>query len=207
MISYQDAIEALHTRGLSFDIQQYLFVVQCALSEDVGVAYGIVYDTQNFKRIMGTEDEEEYIAEQRKAGEVMLQQQECQHLKTIIEDWKRSEIQNEASNLKNFKYSTADVAQMLSNLLFERSKSLEDASVRDIVQLIRELNAQGALDGSDSAFSKHFISVLPHMSVLCPVCQKESDIAVGMTCYCSRCGAEFRWNEEERRYYPQPQSL
>ena len=150
---------------------------------------------------------EGYIAEQRKQGDVMLQQQECKHLKELVEDWKRTEIQNEASDLKTYKYSSEDIANMLSNLLFERSKSLEDASVRDIVQLIRELNSQGALDGSGNAFSKHFISVLPHMSVLCPVCQRESDIAVGMTCYCSRCGAEFRWSEEEGRYYPQPQKL
>lgn len=207
MISYQDAVETLHTRGLSFDVKQYLFVVQCALSEDIGVAYGMVYDTANFKKVINTEDADEYIAEQRKHGDVMLQQQECQHLKELVDDWKRTEIQNEASDLKTYKYSSEDVANMLSNLLFERSKSLEDASVRDIVQLIRELNSQGALDGSGNAFSKHFISVLPHMSVLCPVCQRESDIAVGMTCYCSRCGAEFRWSEEEQRYYPQPTKL
>ena len=76
MISYQDAVETLHTRGLLFDVKQYLFVVQCALSEDVGVAYGMVYDTQNFKKVINTEDADEYIAEQRKHGDVMLQQQE-----------------------------------------------------------------------------------------------------------------------------------
>lgn len=207
MISYQEAVETLHTRGLMFDVKQYLFVVQCALSEDVGVSYGMVYDTANFKKVINTDGADEYIAEQRRLGDVMLQQQECQHLKSLIEEWKQTEIQNEASNLKTYKYSSEDIANMLSNLLFERSKSLEDASVRDIVQLIRELNSQGALDGSGNAFSKHFVSVYPHMNALCPVCHKETDIAVGMTCYCIRCGAEFRWSEEENRFYPQPSKL
>ena len=207
MVSFIDAVETIHTRGLSFDIKQYLFVLQCALSEDVGVAYGMIYDTANFKKVINTEDAVEYIAEKKRDADVMLQQQECQHLKELIEEWKRTEIQNEASELKTFKYSSEDVANMLSNLLFERSKSLEDASVRDIVQLIRELNSQGALDGSGNAFSKHFVSVYPHMTALCPACHRETDVAVGMTCYCIRCGAEFRWSEEEHRYYPKVESI
>jgi hypothetical protein len=207
MISYQDAVDRMHTRGIVFNLKQYLFVMQVALSESPTVAYCMVYDTAEFKKKIGTEDEEEYLSSHSKDAEVMLQQQECQHLKELVEEWRRTEIQNEASNLKTFKYSSEDVANMLSNLLYTRSANLEDASVRDIVQLIRELNAQGALDGEGNGFSRHFISVLPHMSVLCPICQRESDIAVGMTCYCSRCGAEFKWSEEEQRYYPQPQKL
>ena len=207
MISYQDAVMTLHTRGITFDIKQYLFVMQCALSEDIGVAYGMIYDTQNFKKAISSEDADEYIVEQIKNGEVMLQQQECQHIKELVEEWRRTEIQNEASNLKTFKYSSEDVANMLSSLLYERSSNLDDASVRDIVQLIRELNSQGALDGSGNAFSKHFISVYPHMSVRCPVCLKETDIAVGLTSFCCRCGAELKWSEEESRYYPPVEKL
>lgn len=207
MIDYQAAVEQLHTRGITFDLKQYLFVMQVALSERIEVAYAMVYDTVDFKKYINTEDVEEYLAKQKKNAEVMLQQQECQHLKELIEDWKQSEIQNEATNLKTFKYSSEDVANMLSNLLYTRSANLEDASVRDIVQLIRELNSQGALDGSGNAFSKHFVSVYPHMNALCPVCHRETDVAVGMTCYCVRCGAEFKWSEEEQRYYPQVEKL
>ncbi len=202
MIDYDAAVERLHTRGITFDVKQYLFVLQTALGEDAAKAYAMIYDTQEFKKYINSEDADEYLAHQRKNAEVMLQQQECQHLKELVEEWKRTEVQNEASNLKTFKYTTEDVANMLSSLLYERSSNLEDASVRDIVALIRELNSQGALDGSGNAFAKHFISVFPHMSALCPACRKETDIAVGMTCYCTRCGTEFRWVEEEQRYYP-----
>ena len=207
MIDYQATVEQLHTRGVAFDINQYLFAMQVALGEPIEVAYGIVYDTAEFKKQINSENAEEYLAQVRKSAEVMLQQQECQHIKELVEEWKRSEIQNEASNLKSFKYTTEDVANMLSSLLYERSSNLEDASVRDIVALIRELNSQGALDGSGNSFAKHFVSVYPHMNALCPVCHRETDVAVGMTCYCVRCGAEFKWSEEEQRYYPQVQKL
>lgn len=207
MISYEMAVEQLHTRGLTFNTDQYLFALQVALSERIEVAYAMIYDTQEFKKHINSDDAEEYLAVQKKNAEIMLQQQECQHLKELIEEWKRSEIQNEASNLKTFKYSSEDVANMLSNLLYERSASLEDASVRDIVTLIRELNSQGALDGGANGFSKHFISVYPHMIALCPVCRRETDVTVGMTCYCTRCGAEFHWSEEEQRYYPKIEKL
>lgn len=207
MISYQDAVERLHTRGISFDLKQYLFVVQVALSEDPSVAYAMVYDTTEFKKKINSEEADEYLSRIRKSADVMLQQQECTHLKDLIEEWKRTEIQSAASNLTTFKYSTEDVANMLSELLRTRSANLEDASVRDIVALIRELNSQGALDGGGNAFARHFVSVYPHMNALCPVCHKETDIAVGMTCYCSRCGAEFLWSEEEQRYYPQIEKL
>lgn len=207
MISYQDAVETLHTRGITFDLQQYMFVLQCALLENISVAYGIVYDTANFKKAINSESEEEYLSRIKKDADVMLQQQECKHLKELFEEWKRSEIQSAASNLKTFKYSSEDVANMLSSLLYERSSNLEDASVRDIVALIRELNSQGALDGIGDGFSKHFISVYPHMTARCPKCLKETDVAVGMTCYCTRCGAEFVWSEEERRYYPNVEKL
>lgn len=207
MIDYQAAVERLHTRGITFDLKQYLFAMQVALGESETLAYAMIYDTAEFKAHIHSEDADEYLSKLRKNAEVMLQQQECQHLKELFEEWKRTEVQNEASNLKTFKYSSEDVANMLSSLLYERSSSLEDASVRDIVTLIRELNSQGALDGGGNAFSKHFITVYPHMNALCPACHRETDIAVGMTCFCTRCGAKFEWSEEEQRFYPNIEKL
>lgn len=207
MISYHDAVSRLHTRGITFDINQYLFAAQVALGEDSAVAYAMIYDTSEFKKNISSDGAEIYLSKIRKNAEVMLQQQECQHIKELVEEWKRSEVQNEASNLKTYKYSSEDVANMLSSLLYERSSSLEDASVRDIVTLIRELNSQGALEGSGNAFSKHFISVYPKMNALCPVCHKETDVAIGMTCFCTRCGAKFTWSEEEQRFYPEVEHL
>lgn len=207
MLSYIDTIQRLHTRGVSFDANQYLFAMQVALGEDLATAYAMIFDAAEFKKHIGTEDEGEYLAKQRRNAEVMMQQQECENIRDLVAESKRSEVQSEASNLKSFKYSSEDVANMLSSLLYERSSSLEDASVRDIVTLIRELNSQGALDGGGNGFSKHFITVHPHMTSICPVCNRETDVTVGMSCFCTRCGAKFSWSEEEQRYYPNVEHL
>ena len=207
MLDYTSAVERLHARGLSLDWRQYLFVMQVVLGEDEGVAHSMVYDTSEFERRFGDADEADYFNRHKRMAAVMLQQQECIHLADIVEEWMRTEVQNAATDLKTFKYSSEDIVNMLSSLLHDRSASLEDASVRDIVTLIRELNSQGALEGTNSGFSKHFISVYPHMTALCPVCQRETDVAVGMTCFCTRCGAKFEWVEEEARYYPNPKKL
>ena len=207
MISYLDAFNKLYTRGLTFDLQQYLFCLMVALGENKNLAYCMVYDKEGFAKNVNGEDEETYLISHAHEADVLLQQQQCQHLVDLVKGWLQSKIQKEASNIKNVKYSTEDVANMLSSLLYERSSNLEDASVRDIVALIRELNSQGALDGDGTAFSKHFINVYPHMTALCPMCQKETDIAIGMTCNCTRCGAQFVWSNEENRYYPRPIKL
>lgn len=207
MLNYTDAVNRIHIAGLSFDIQQYLFVLQCALDENHAIAYSMIYDQSEFKRAIGTEDEQEYLAKSAKKAEIMLQQQECQQLYDVIREWRQYEIQNEASNLKDVKYSTEDVANMLSNLLKERSSNLEDASVRDIVSLIRELNSQGALEGSGGGFSKHFITVHEHFTALCTMCNREIDIARGITCVCPHCGAKYIWDESQQRFFPQPSKL
>lgn len=207
MLTYIDTLERLHVRSISFDLQQYLFVMQVALGEDIGVAYGMVYDTADFKKYVPSADEEEYIAKWKRLGDIMLQQQECVHLRETIEEQRRAEIQSEASNLKTFKYSSEDVANMLSSLLYERSSNLEDASVRDIVALIRELNSQGALDGSGNGFSRHFISVHDPFNALCTTCNREIEIARGVTCICPHCATRYTWVEEEQRFYPQPAKL
>lgn len=207
MLDYIDILEKLHTRGLIFDIRQYLFCMQVALGESKTVAYCMIYDQENFKRNVPSEKEKEYLSLHEKDADIMLQQQECQHILDVVSGWLQSKIQKESSNIRSVKFTTEDIANMLSSLLYDRSSSLEEASVRDIVALIRELNNQGALDGDGTAFSKHFVNIYPRMTALCPVCQKETDVATGLTCFCTRCGAKFTWDEEERRYYPEPVSL
>lgn len=207
MLDYIELQEKLHARGLSFDLRQYLFCMMVALEENKNVAYCMIYDQENFKRNVPSENEADYLSSHEKDAEIMLQQQECKHILDLVKGWMQSKIQKESSNIKTVKFTTEDVANMLSSLLYDRSSSMEEASVRDIVALIRELNNQGALDGDGEAFSKHFVNIYPKMTALCPSCQRETDVAVGLTCYCTRCGAKFTWNEDERRYYPEPVGL
>ena len=206
MLDYLETIDALHSRNIDFNEKQYIFALQVALGEDLGVSYGFAFDKKNFKSIIGTDEEEDYLQKARRDANLALQQQEIDHLVDFIKEQYRAEIQKEARNLKDYKFSAEEIVQMLSNLLATRSANLEEASVRDITALIRELAAQGALEGGDG-FQRHFISVLPHFSALCTTCNREIDLALGVTGICPHCKTQYVWSEEDGRFYPQPAKL
>ena len=206
MLDYLSTQETLHIRNVDFDHKQYLFVMMVAFGEDESIAYALAYDTQEMKRTIGTDKEEAFLFKCKKDADVMLQQQECQHLLEHLKEQLRSEIQKQATELKDFKFSAEDIVQMLSNLLAKRSENLEDASVRDITALIRELASQGALEGGDG-FQRHFVTVYPHFNALCTACNKEIDIARGLSCVCPHCGAKYTWVEDENRFIPEPNKL
>lgn len=202
MISYQDTINAMHVRTLNVSLQEYLFVLQVVLGEDIGVAYASVYDTAEFKRKVPSEDEEEYLLKSRKTGEVMLEQQNCVQLKEYIESEYQSEVQAAASQLKDFKFTGADVQKLLNNLLKDRSTDLSEASVRDIIALIKSMYESGALDSGDS-FEKHFITIPRKYSTICPNCNREGYAVEGLDFRCEHCGHVCKWDETNQRYWPQ----
>ena len=209
MLSYLDTKNVLFTRGISFDAKQYLFVAQVVLGEDAATAYAMVYDAANFAREIGTEDEQEYIAKFTKPAEVMLQQQECVHLKDYLEDAYQSDIQAKASTLEDYKFSGADIQQLLANLLHNRvgdSGSLDDASVKDVISLIKMMYEQGALDSGDS-FQKHFIQIHDPFNALCTKCGHEFEAHAGIHCKCPHCSQVYQWSEDERRFYPDISTL
>lgn len=206
MLDYLSTKETLHVRNVLFDEKQYQFVMMVAFGEDESVAYALAYDAAEFKRVCGTDDEESFLYKCKKNADVMLQQQECQHLLEYLKEQLRSEIQKQAREITDFKFSAEDIVQMLSNLLAKRSENLEEASVRDITALIRELASQGALEGGDG-FQRHFVTVYPHFNALCSNCNREMDIAKGLSCTCPFCGAKYTWSEDEQKYYPEPLKL
>ena len=201
MLDYLSTIDVLHNRNINFNEDQYNFALQVVLGEDLGVAYGLSFDKAKFKSVIGTDDEEEYLQKAKRDANLASQQQEIDHLIEYLGEQHRAEVQKEARDLKDYKFSAEEIVQMLSNLLASRSQNLEEASVRDITALIRELAAQGALEGGDG-FSRHFINVLPHFNALCPNCNHEIDVARGLTCVCPYCGAKFIWVEDEDRFVP-----
>jgi rRNA maturation endonuclease Nob1 len=161
-----------------------------------------VFDTAEFKSNVPSEDEEEYLASKRKDAEIMLEQQNCRHLREYLEQEYRSDIQEQASTLKDFKFTGSEVQKLLNNLLHERSQDLESSSVKDIIALIKTLADQGALQ-SDDNFSSHFIHVYPPFDVVCTSCGREFDIVKGLDAICPHCKQVYRWSEEERRFYPE----
>lgn len=204
MLSYLDTKNVLFTRGVTFDLKQYLFVAQVVLGEDATTAYAMVYDTKNFVKETGTEYEQEYLSKFKKDADVMLQQQECIHLREYLEDAYHSDIQAQASTLEDFKYSGSDVQKILANLLHNRvgdGDSLDEASVKDVISLLKMMYEQGALDSGDT-FQKHFIQIHDAFNAVCTNCNHEFEAHAGIDCICPHCRHVYRWEESEHRFYP-----
>ena len=192
----------LHTRLVDFTLQEYLFVLQVVLGERLEVAYANTFDTAEYKRNVPSEDEEEYLASKRKDAEIMLEQQNCRHLREYLEQEYRSDIQEQASTLKDFKFTGAEVQRLLNNLLHERSQELSEASVRDILALIKSMYDSGALDSGDS-FQNHFITIPNKYNALCLNCSHEFYAVEGLSIKCPNCGAVYNWDEQQRRFIPE----
>jgi len=192
----------LHTRLVDFTLQEYLFTLQVVLGERIEVAYANTFDTQEYKRNIPSEDEEEYLASKRKDAEIMLEQQNCRHLREYLEQEYRSDIQEKASTLKDFKFTGAEVQRLLNNLLHERSQELSEASVRDILALIKSMYDSGALDSGD-AFSQHFVTIPNKYNTICPRCSREGYAIEGLDFRCEHCGCIAKWDESSRRYFPE----
>ena len=194
----------LHTRLVDFTLQEYMFVLQVVLGERLEVAYANTFDTQEFKRNVPSEDEEEYLASKRKDAEIMLDQQNCRQLREYLEQEYRSDIQERASNLSDYRFTGAEVQRLLNNLLRERSQELSEASVRDILALLKTMYETGTLDSGDS-YQNHFITIPKKYDCICPQCNHEQYLVEGVDNKCTSCGMVFRWDNE--RFWPQPQKL
>ena len=192
----------LHTRLVDFTLQEYMFILQVVLGERLEVAYANTFDTAEYKRNVPSEDEEEYLASKRKDAEIMLEQQNCRHLHEYLEQEYRSDIQEQASTLKDFKFTGSEVQKLLNNLLHERSQELSEASVRDILALIKSMYDSGALDSGDS-FQNHFITIPNKYNALCLNCSHEFYAVEGLSMKCPNCGAVYNWDEQQRRFIPE----
>ena len=194
----------LHTRLVDFTLQEYFFILQVVLGERIEVAYANTFDTAEYKRNVPSEDEEEYLSSKRKDAEIMLEQQNCRHLHEYLEQEYRSDIQEHASNLSDYRFTGAEVQRLLNNLLHERSQELSEASVRDIIALIKSMYDSGALDSGDS-FQNHFVTIPKKYDCICPNCNREIYLVEGVDNKCQHCGVVFHWDSE--RFWPQPTKL
>ena len=194
----------LHTRLVDFTLQEYMFVLQVVLGERIEVAYANTFDTAEYKRNVPSEDEEEYLATKRKDAEIMLEQQNCRQLQEYLEQEYRSDIQERASNLSDYRFTGAEVQRLLNNLLRERSEELSEASVRDILALLKTMYETGTLDSGDS-YQNHFITIPKKYDCICPQCNHEQYLVEGVDNKCTSCGMVFRWDKE--RFWPQPSKL
>ena len=206
MLDIRNTQEVLHTRVVDFTLEEYLFVLQVVLGEDLCVAYASVFDSKEFKRNVPSENEEEYLSELKADAKNTLQRQSCIHLRELLEQEYQRDVQLRATNLEDFTFTGADAQRILNNILHDRTQNLSEASVRDIVSLLKMMYESGSLDSGDT-FQKHFVVVPNKYSILCPNCNREGYAVEGLSFRCEHCGAVAKWDESTHRYYPNLESL
>jgi hypothetical protein len=201
MLDYLSTSNQLHTRLVDFTPQEYLFVLQIILGERPEVAYASVYDTANFKRNVPSEDEEDYLASFKQQAQILLETQNCRQLRDYLESEYQIDVQEKASTLSDYKFTGSEVQKLLNNLLHERSQELSEASVRDILALIKSMYDSGALDSGDN-FQNHFITIPSKYNTICPQCSREGYAVDGLDFRCEHCGCIAKWDENTKRYFP-----
>lgn len=205
MVGYLEAVSTMHTRGVVIDEKDYIFTLMVVLNESPQNAFALAYDMSEFKKVIGTEDEDVYLSTKTKDAENMLAQQNIIQLRDLLAESYKMQVQSDALNLKDYRFSGQEAVQILNNLLKTRIDDLESSSVRDVVGIIKTLSDTGALDTGDSGFSRHFVTIPKKYDCICPQCNHEQYLVEGVDNKCTSCGMIFRWDSE--RFYPQPQKL
>lgn len=206
MLNFTETTQILFGRGITFSIEDYLFCLNLVLGEDENVSYALAYDRVGYKKVLGTEDEEEYLKTKEQECKVLMQQQSIVQLRQEMDDLYVAEIQGKALNLENYRFTGGQIAQILQNLLHNRVADLDSASTKDVISLIKLLTEQFGLDGG-SDFEKHFIQILPKFNALCNNCNREFQIASGIGAVCPHCGASYHWDSNSEKFIPQPSKL
>lgn len=202
MTGYLEAVSTMHTRGIVIDEKDYIFTLMVVLGESPQNAFALAYDMSEFKKVIGTEDEEAYLSTKTKDAENMLAQQQIIQLKDLLEESYRAQIQSASLNLTDYHFSGQETVQILNNLLKTRIDDLESSSVKDVVSLLKALSDQGALEMGDGGFSRHFIQIPAKFNILCPQCNREGYAVEGLDFRCEFCGCIAKWDESSRRYFP-----
>ena len=61
MLNFTETTQILFGRGITFSIEDYLFCLNLVLGEDENVSYAIAYDPIGYKKVLGTEDEDDFL--------------------------------------------------------------------------------------------------------------------------------------------------
>lgn len=201
-MNYLDVVTTLHTRGADVSLQDYTFALMITNGEDTEVAYCIAYSPDEFKNSIGDNDGQ-YLSSKKNEVAALMSKQHIKMLIDYMSELHHAEVQNESLNLTDYKFTGEDTVRVLNSLLKSRIDDMDSASVKDVVGIMKALTEQGALEVGDGGFSKHFVQIYPKYSALCTKCGREFDAQIGIGAKCPHCGQEYRWSEEEDRYYPE----
>ena len=206
MFEFLSTTSKLHTRGINYTIQEYLFCLNVVLGENECTSYALAFDPKGLKKVLGTEDEQTFVQSVKDECDKLLKQQHIVKLRQELEEQYTMDIQGKALNLENYKFTGGQIAQILQNLLHNRVADLDNASTKDVIGLIKLLTEQFGIEGG-SDFEKHFIQIYPPFNALCVNCSREFDCHPGIGAVCPHCGQNYNWSIDEERFYPQPMKL
>jgi hypothetical protein len=204
MLDYLSTSNQLHTRLVDYTPQEYLFVTQVILGEKPETAYALAFDTVEFDRNVPSEHEEEYLSTFKQKAQILLEEHNCRQLRDYLETEYKADIQEKADTLQDYKFTGAEVQKLLNNLLHDRTADLSEASVRDILALIKSMYDSGALDSGDN-IQNHFITIPKKYDAVCGNCNHEMYATEGLDIRCPNCGQVYKWGEG--RFWPEIQKL
>ena len=206
MLNYEQTTENMFGRGVTFSVDEYFFCLSLVLGEEPDMAYAMTFRKDDFSKVVGTEDERDFLLSVKHDCDALIALQSTQLLRTELEDLYRADVQQRALNLEDYRFTGGQIAQILQNLLHNRISDLDSASTKDVISLIKMLTERFGLDGGGD-FERHFIQVYPKFNALCTNCNREFQVVEGLGAVCPHCGAKYYWDVERLCFIPRPATL
>lgn len=203
MIQFRDIEQTLHSRGVYFSLDEYLFTTLIVIGEEKHVAYAMCFAQSEYNTIKDTEKEKEHFAKYNKCADELLQKQHIIQLKNELEYRNKKAIQDAALNLDDIELTSSDVKKVLASFLRDRIDDPSSASVKELVDLLRMYQPYLPDDASATDFQRHFIQVHEQYNALCTNCNREISAYKGLSCVCEHCGAKYIWDDEQERFFPE----
>lgn len=207
MIRYNDIEQTLSSRGVFFNMQEYLFALALVVGEEPKMAYAIVFSSETYRKVRETEEEKEFLAQCSKDASNIQQQEYFKKLMEELQYQYKKQIQDFALHLDDIELTSSDVKKVLASFLRDRIDDPTSASVKELVDLLKMYQPYLPDDASASDFQRHFIQVHEPYNALCNNCNREISAYKGLSCVCEHCGQRYVWDVNEDRFYPQPSKL
>lgn len=207
MIQFNDIEQTLNNRGVYFNVKEYQFVLMLVLGEGRNTAYAISFLLDDYLKVKDTDNEREFFAKCNKEASALLQQQHIIQLQDEIKYRYKKQIQDAALNLDDIELTSSDVKKVLASFLRDRIDDPSSASVKELVDLLRMYQPYLPDDASATDFQRHFIQVHEPYNALCNNCNHEISAYKGLSCVCEHCGQQYKWSNEDERFYPEPSKL
>lgn len=203
MIRYNDIEQILLSRGVFFNMQEYLFALAIVVGEEPKIAYAIVFSWETYRKVRDTDDEKDFLAQCNKDASNIQQQEYFKKLMEELQYQYKKQIQDFALHLDDIELTSSDVKKVLASFLRDRIDDPTSASVKELVDLLKMYQPYLPDDASATDFQRHFIQVHEPYNALCNNCNHEISAYKGLSCICEHCGQKYIWSKDESRFYPE----